>query len=40
MKKIPRHCIVKPTVGERFQVSMFSEQFTVDLVARVCSCRW
>ena len=34
------HCIVKPAVGERFQVSMFREQFTMDSMARVCSCRW
>ena len=31
---------MKPDVKEKFQVSMVSEQFIVDLVARACSCRW
>ena len=32
--------MVKSVVREKFQVTMFSEQFTVDMVARKCSCRW
>ena len=35
-----RHCIVKHVVGERFQVTMFRKQKTVDLMAHECSCRW
>ena len=35
-----RHCIVKPTVGEIFQVVMFRELFNVELRARECSCKW
>ena len=34
-----RHCIIKPIAGKRFQVSMFRDQFTVNLMAHVCSCR-
>ena len=35
-----RHCIVKPAVGDIFEVAMFREQFSVELRARECSCRW
>ena len=31
---------MKSVVREKFQVSMFNVQFTMDLVARSCSCRW
>ena len=34
------HCIVKPAMGEVFQVAMFREQFNVELRAHECSCRW
>ena len=32
-----RHSIVKPIVGEIFQVAMFREQFSVELKARECN---
>ena len=32
--------MVKLAMREKFQVTMFSEQFIVDLVARACSCKW
>ena len=40
IRKNTRHYIAKPIVREKFQVSMFNEQFMVDLVAGSCSCRW
>ena len=39
IRKNTKHCIVNPTIGDKFQVGMFKEQFTMDLMARVGSCR-
>ena len=40
LRKNIRHCMVKLTVKEKFQVTMSSEQFTMDMVAHACSGRW
>ena len=39
IRKNTRHCIVKPAIREKFQVTMFNDQFTIDLVEHKCSCR-
>ena len=39
IRKNTRHCIVKHAAREKF-MSMFNEQFTMDLLECVCSCRW
>ena len=33
LRKNTMHFMVKPAVREKFQVNMFSEQFTMDMVA-------
>ena len=35
-----RHCIANPTTRDKFQVSMFNDQFIADLHTHSCSYRW